>query len=82
MVELFEYMLPDLDPRDTVGISIRKANNQRDKAIRLRFRRKDHISRDVLCSVFGKVTQPNARYQGLDIVTSHVHSVKMRIGLF
>ena len=40
----------------------------------------DQISLDILCSVFEKVTQSNARYQALDTLTFHVHSVGMPVG--
>jgi hypothetical protein len=55
--ELFEYSLRDLDPSDMVGISIHNANNQQDRPVGLSFRRRYQISRDVLWSVFDKVTQ-------------------------
>jgi hypothetical protein len=60
---LFEYSLRDLEPSDMVAISIHNADNRQDRPIRLSFRRKDQISRDVLWSVFEKVTQSNARYR-------------------
>jgi len=55
--EFFNYSLRDLEPDDMVGISIHNADNQQDKPIGLSFRRRDYISRDVLWSVFEKVTQ-------------------------
>jgi hypothetical protein len=69
---LFEYSLRDLQPSG-VGISIHNAYNHQDRPIGLSFRSRYQISRDVLWSVFEKVTQSNARYQALD--TFHVHSV-------
>ena len=72
----FEYSLRDFHPSDMVGISIHNADNQQDRQIGLSFRRRDQISRDVLWSVFDKVTQSNARYQALDTLTFHVHSVE------
>ena len=77
---LFEYSLRDLEPSDMVGISIHNADNQQDRPIGLSFRRRDQISRDFLWSVFDKVTQSNARYQALDNLTFHVHSVGMPVG--
>ena len=74
---LFEYSLRDLQPSDMVGISIYNADNQQDRLIGLR---RDQISRDVLWSVFDKLTQSNARYQALDTLTFHVHSVGMPVG--
>ena len=78
--ELFEYSLRDLAPCDMVGISIHNADNQQDKPIGLSFRRRDHISQQVLWSVFEKVTQSKARYQALDTLTFYVHSVRMPTG--
>jgi hypothetical protein len=63
-----------------VGISIHNADNQQDRPVGLSFRRRDQISRDVLWSVFEKVTQTNARYTALDTLTFHVHSVRMPVG--
>jgi len=77
---LFEYSLRDLQPSDMVGISIHNADNQKDRPNGLSFRRRDQISRDVLWSGFDKVTQSNARYQALDTLTFHVHSVGMPVG--
>ena len=75
MDALFEYSLRDLLPSDMVGISIHNADNQQDRPIGLSFRRRNQISRDVLWSVFEKVTQSNARYQAVDTLTLHVHSI-------
>jgi len=77
---LFEYSLRDLQLSDMVGISIHNADNQQDRPIGLSFRRRDQISQDILWSVFEKVTQSNARYQALDSLTFHVHSVGMPVG--
>jgi hypothetical protein len=77
---LFEYSLRDLQPSDMVGISIYNADNQQDRPIGLSFRRRDQISRDVRWSVFEKVIQSNARYQALDTLTFHVHSVEIPVG--
>jgi hypothetical protein len=63
-----------------VGISIHNTNNQQVTPVGLSFRRRDQISRDVLCSVFDNVTQSNARYLALDTLTFHVHSVKVPVG--
>lgn len=56
MDELFEYLLRYLDPSGMVGISIHNADNQQHKPVGLSFRRRDRISREVLWSVFEKVT--------------------------
>jgi hypothetical protein len=79
--ELFEYAMRDLEPGDMVGISIHNADNQPDRLIGLSFRRRDQISRDVLWSVFEKVIQSNAKYQDLDTLTFHIHSVRKPVGL-
>ena len=59
--ELFEYSLRDLDPGDMVGISIHNADNQQDRPVGLCFWIRDQFSRNVLWSVFEKVTQSKAR---------------------
>ena len=46
----------------------------------LSYGRRDQISRDVLWILFDKVTQSNARYQALDTLTFHVHSVGIHVG--
>ena len=78
--ELIEYSLRDLEPGDMVGISIHNADNQQDRPICLSFGRREQISRQVLWSVFEKVAQSNARYQALDTLTFHIHSVRMPTG--
>jgi hypothetical protein len=78
--EVFEYSLRDLQPGDMVGISIHNADNQQDRPVGLSFRRRDQISREVLWSVFEKVTQSNAQYRALDTLTFHVRSVRMPVG--
>jgi hypothetical protein len=80
MDELFQYSLGDFDPSDMVGISIHNADNQHDRPKRRSFRRRDQITRDVLWSVFEKVTQSNARYQALHTLTFHLHLVNMPVG--
>jgi hypothetical protein len=60
--QVFEYSLRDLQPDDMVGISIHNADNQKDRPVCLGFRWRDQISREVLWTVFEKVTQSNARF--------------------
>jgi hypothetical protein len=55
--ELFEYALSDLNAGDMVGIYIYNEDNHNDRPIGLSFRRRDQISREVLWSVFERVTQ-------------------------
>jgi len=76
----FEYTLHELQPSNMVGISIHNADKQQDRPMGLSYRRRNQISRDVLWSWFDKVTQSNARYQALDTLTFHVHSVEMPVG--
>ena len=78
--ELFEYALSDLNAGDMVGISIHNEDNHNDRPIGLSFRRRDQISREVLWSVFERVTQSNARFNALDTLTFTVDSVKMPVG--
>jgi hypothetical protein len=59
---------------------IHNADNQQDRPIGLSIRRRDQTSRDVLWSVFERVTQSNARHQALDTLTFHMTSVKMHVG--
>jgi hypothetical protein len=80
MNELFDYSLRDFDPSDMVGISIHNADNHNYRPNGLSFRRRDQVSRDVLWSLF-EVTQSNARFLDPDILTFHVHSAKMPVGL-
>jgi hypothetical protein len=72
--ELFEYALANVADGDMVGVSIRNEDNQNDKAVGIRFRRKDQISGDVIWSVFEKVTQSNARFNAIDRLVVDVHS--------
>jgi len=60
--DLFEYALQNCDDSDMVGITISNEVNAADKAIGISFRRKDQITPDVICSVFEKVAQSNARF--------------------
>jgi hypothetical protein len=78
--ELFEYALANVADGDMVGVSIRNEDNQNDKTVRISFCRKDQISRDVIWSVFEKVTQSNARFNAIDRLVVDVHSVKMPVG--
>lgn len=68
--DMFEYSLRDIDPGDMVGISVHNEDNQQFMTIRLRYRRKNQISGDVLWSVFQKVTQSKANYQATDTISS------------
>jgi len=75
--EHFEYALQDVSDNDMVGITIQNQMNLNDKPIGISFRRKDHISGEVIWSVFEKVSQSNARFNALDTLVVTVHSVKM-----
>jgi hypothetical protein len=61
-----------------VGITISNEENVEDKAIGIRFRRRDQLSPDVTWSVFGKVAQSNARFNALDKLVLKIHYVKHR----
>jgi hypothetical protein len=78
--ELFEYGLANVADGDMVGVRIRNEDNQNDKSVGISFRRKDQISRDVIWSVFEKVTQSNARFNVIDRSVVDVHSVNMPVG--
>jgi hypothetical protein len=78
--DLFDYALRDSEDSDIVGITITNTENIEDKAIGLSFRRKDHLSEELLWSVFDKLTQSNARLGALDKLRMAVHSVKMPVG--
>jgi len=47
--------------------------------IGISFRRKDHVSVDVVWTVFEKVSQSNSRFNALDTLVIAVHSVKMLV---
>ena len=74
--DLFEHALRDVGDGDMVGIAIHNEYNQNDKPIGISFRRRNLLSVDAIWSVFGKVTQSNARFNALDTLTV-VHSVTM-----
>jgi hypothetical protein len=63
-----------------VGVSIYNADSLQDRPLGLSFRRRNQISREVLWSVFEKVTQSNADFEALDTLSFHVHSVRMPVG--
>ena len=77
---LFEYLLQDVIDSDMVGITIKNQVNQSDKPIGISFRRKDQLSREMIWSVFEKVSQSNARFNALDTLVVTVHSVTMPAG--
>jgi len=77
--ELFEYALQDVSDDDMVGIIIQNQVNQNDKAIDISLMRKDQLSGEVICSVFEKVSQSNARFNALGTLVVTVHSVKMPV---
>ena len=62
-----------------VGIAVHYESNQ-NKKIGISFRRRDQLCVDAIWSVFGKVTQSNARFNALDTLTVVVHSVTMPVG--
>jgi hypothetical protein len=80
MDDVFEHVLQGVQDSDMVGIAIRNEVNQSDKPIGIIFRRRDQISRDVIWSVFEKVSQSNSRFNALDTLTIEVHAVRMPTG--
>jgi hypothetical protein len=62
-----------------VGITLNNQQNVQDKAIKFSFRRKDHITPDVIWFLLGKVAQSNARFNALDKLVLTIHFVKMPI---
>jgi len=77
--DLIEHALRDVDDSDMVEIAIQNRLNKNDKPIGTSFRRKDHLSADVLWSVFEKASQSNSRSNALDTSFVIVHSVKMTV---
>ena len=77
MTDLCEHALRNCKDSDRVGISIDNEVNMRDKAIGIRFRRKDQLSTEVILNVWQKVTQSISRFNALDTLVFEVHSVKM-----
>jgi hypothetical protein len=63
-----------------VGITIYNEVNLLDKAIGISYRRNYQLTDEVIWSVFSKVAQSNARYNGLDRMIVVIHSVKMPVG--
>jgi len=77
VTDLCEHALRNCKDSDRVGISIDNEVNMRDKAIGIRFRRKDQLSTEVILNVWQKVTQSISRFNALDTLVFEVHSVKM-----
>jgi hypothetical protein len=65
---------------DMVGITIHNEVNQSDKPIGFSFRRRDHLSADVIWCVFDKVSQYNVTFNASDTLIVAVHSVTMPVG--
>ena len=70
----------DVGDVDMVGITIHNEVHQSDKLIAFNFRRKNQISPDIIFSVFDKLSQTNARFNGTDTLIATVHSVIMPVG--
>ena len=79
VTDLFDYALRNCRDSDMVGLTIRNEINIQEKAIGIRFRRKDQLSEEVIWSVFNKVAQSNARFNALDKLVVLVHSIKMPV---
>jgi len=77
--ELFEYALQGVSDSDMLGITIQYQVKQNNKAIGIRFRRKDQVWGEVIWSVFEKVSQSNARFNASDTLVVTMHSVKLPV---
>ena len=75
MNDLFDYALRNVVDSDMVGVTIHK-----EVQFGISLRRKDQLSEEVMCSVFSKVAQSNARYNAMDRLIVVVQSVKMPVG--
>ena len=75
--DLFEHTLRDVDDSDKAGITIQNQVNQNDKPIGISYRRKDHLSADLIWSVFERLSQSNSGFSALDSLVDTVHSVKI-----
>jgi hypothetical protein len=80
VTDMLEYAVRNIRGSDMVGQTIRNPINMQDKAIGISFRRRDHLSENVMWSVFVKVAQSNARFNALDSLIVDVHSVRMPVG--
>jgi hypothetical protein len=79
MNDLFEYALQDVRDAEVVGIAIHSEANQNERPIGISSRRRDQLSGNLSWSVFGKVSQSNSRFNGLNTLTVVVHSVRMPV---
>ena len=64
--DLFRHTLQNLNESDMVGMTIQNRENQNDKLLGIRYRRKDQLAADVILSLVQKVSQSNARFNALD----------------
>jgi hypothetical protein len=78
--EILEYALYDHDDSDMVGLTITNDQNVGDKAVRIRFRRKDQLSAEAFWAMFENVIQSNARLNALNRLTLQIHAVQMPSG--
>jgi hypothetical protein len=79
MSNLFEYALRNCNQSDVVGLTISIEVNVKDKPFGISFRRKDHLSEEVIWSMFEKVAQSNTSFNGMDRLVAVVNSVKMPV---
>jgi len=63
-----------------VGITIQNHVNQNDKPVGISFGRKEQISREVIWSVFERMSHSNSTFNSLDMIGVTVHSGKMPVG--
>jgi len=78
--DLFDYALRNVDDSDMVGVTIHNEVNLLDKTIGISFRRKNHLSEEVIWCVFSKVVLSKARYNAMVRLIVVVQSVKMPVG--
>jgi len=78
--DLFEHAPQNESDSEMLGTTIHNRVDQNDKPIRISFRCKDQMAGDVICTLFEKVSQTNARSNALDMLTMTAHSVRMPVG--
>ena len=79
MNDPFEHALQNVSDIDKVGITIQNRVNQNDEPVGRRFRRKDHVSGNVIWSVYDSL-QLNSTFNALDSLVVTVHSVSVPVG--
>jgi hypothetical protein len=73
------YLVDEVADRDLVGLRIRNTENVQDKVVGISLRRRDQLKPDVVCDLFGKVIQSNARFGLTDRLEVHLDHVRMPV---